>query len=202
MIIEGLLTTQTAEGAPHVAPMGPVVDESLHRWTLRPFQSSTTFKNLQSTPHAIFHVVDDALSIVQTILKQPSDLAFRRNEFGWVIDSACHWYALEIDQWDTSAARSEASAQVIASQTLRPFWGWNRAKHAVLEATILITRLHILDMAFVESQFEHLEVAVEKTAGERERQAWTLLREKLETAKSKANRGASSSSRLESPGET
>ena len=64
MIIEGLLTTTAADGAPHVAPMGPLVDVELKNWTLRPFSSSTTFRNLQSNPHCVFHVIDDVVPLV------------------------------------------------------------------------------------------------------------------------------------------
>ena len=176
MIIEGLLTTVRPDGSPHVAPMGPVVNDELTQWTLRPFQSSSTFQYLTAVPHAIFHVVDDVLPVVQAALGQTVDLGYSPHpDGGWIIDSACHWYRLEVVQVDQSSARSEIQAAVKGQGALRPFWGWNRAKHAVLEATILATRLHLAGKAVIQDDLAKLAVAVEKTAGRREREAWELV---------------------------
>ena len=184
MIIEGLLTTVNERGEPHVAPMGPVVDHDLESWLLRPFQTSQTFQNLQRTPECIFHVVDDVLTVVQAVLNMPLDISFQRkaNKL-WLIESCCHWYHLRVLNWNTTDLRSEASASVEETGCLRPFWGWNRAKHAILELSILVTRLHLLDRTEVEAEFDRLQSAVLKTAGQRELEAWNLLREYLKNAK-------------------
>ena len=58
---------------------------------------------------------------------------------------------------------------------MRDFFGFNRAKHAVLEATILATRLHLLPIEQVRSEFERLRSPVEKTAGPVELEAWRIL---------------------------
>ncbi len=176
MIIEGLLTTTRADGGPHVAPMGPVVDPQLDEWTLRPFQTSTTFERLQMHPQCIFHVVDDVLPIAQAALGLEVELAFRKHpEQGWIVESACHWFSLKIVDWNLESQRSEAKAVVTDRGTIRPFWGWNRAKHAVLEGTILATRLHLADRLAIQEDLGRLDLIVEKTAGPRERQAWELV---------------------------
>jgi hypothetical protein len=66
-------------------------------------------------------------------------------------------------------------ATVVHRLDRRPFSGFNRARHAVLEAAILATRLHLLPAQQVRLHLELLEPAVQKTAGERELQAWQLL---------------------------
>jgi len=45
----------------------------------------------------------------------------------------------------------------------------------VLETAIYATRLHLLEPAFVQSELARLQVIVDKTAGEREREAMALL---------------------------
>lgn len=178
MIIEGLLTTTANDGTPHVAPMGPLVSEDQVTWTLRPFQSSTTFKLLRDTPHCLFHVVDDVLPIVQNALDLPCQLEFSRHPAGgWIIASACRWFRLEVYDWDVSSSRSEVSAKVQSQGRLRDFWGWNRAKHAILEATILATRLDFTQLAIVEAELAKFEVVVNKTAGQRELEAWELVKD-------------------------
>jgi hypothetical protein len=175
VIIEGLLTTEDAEGQPHIAAMGPVVDRELEQWTLRPFQTSSTFANLRARPDCVFHVTDDVLCVVRVVLRQQQKLQFEKREGVWHLQDACHWHQLMISDWNIDQPRSEARARRVASGQLRPFWGWNRAKHSILEATILMTRLHLLDREIVKSQLELHRVAVEKTAGEDEFQAWELV---------------------------
>ncbi len=178
MIIEGLLTTQSESGQPHVAPMGPVVNENRDQWTLRPFQSSTTFRLLQNHPIAVFHVIDDVLPVVQSALGMPVDLEFQRiNDQCWRIVDCCQWFALEVTDWDTSDQRTRLQAKVVDQGIVRPFWGWNRAKHAVLEATILATRLHLADRDRIADDLAQLESAVKKTAGQRELLAWSCVME-------------------------
>ncbi len=70
MILEGIVTSQNSAGALNIAPMGPIVDESLTWLHLRPFQTSTTFRNLKETGCGVFHVVDDVLLIAQAALNR------------------------------------------------------------------------------------------------------------------------------------
>jgi hypothetical protein len=53
--------------------------------------------------------------------------------------------------------------------------GFNRAKHAVLEAAILATRTHLLPKDQIRDEFSRLQVIVDKTAGPREQEAMALL---------------------------
>ncbi len=199
MIIEGLLTTTTSDGSPHVAPMGPVVDEDLQTWTLRPFASSTTFRCLQANPNCVFHVVDDVLPVVQAALGLPVSLNFEPlgvsagredlkrtggNAAGgaWMISTACHWYHLQVTEWDTSQPRSLAKTRLIEQRVQRPFWGWNRAKHAILEATILASRIHLLEREALDAELALHKNAIHKTAGKRELQAWQLLKDFFEAS--------------------
>ena len=57
----------------------------------------------------------------------------------------------------------------------REFIGFNRARHAVLEAAIYATRLHLLPRESIESELERLQVIVDKTAGPHELEAMALL---------------------------
>jgi hypothetical protein len=61
-----------------------------------------------------------------------------------------------------------------------PFRGFNRAQAAVVEAAILVSRLHMLPWGKIETEIAYLKIAVDKTAGPREREAWTWLMERIE----------------------
>lgn len=180
MILEGLVTTRNADGALNVAPMGPIVDESMTSLVLRPFKTSTTYRNLCAHPQGVFHVVDDVLILAKAAigrLETPPPTFPATHVQGDVLQNACRWYEFEIVTRDDREDRTRLEAKVVHMGRLRDVFGFNRAKHAVLEAAILATRIHLIPREELERQFAALAVPVEKTAGPREREAFAVLRE-------------------------
>ena len=57
----------------------------------------------------------------------------------------------------------------------RDWFGLNRARHALLEAAILATRVGILPTEEILRQLRWLKPMVDKTGGARENQAWQLV---------------------------
>jgi hypothetical protein len=82
---------------------------------------------------------------------------------------------VEVRAIDSTPPRSRIEAAVVHRGVRREFIGFNRARHAVLEAAIYATRLHLLPREFVESEFARLRVIVDKTAGAQELEAMRLL---------------------------
>ncbi len=183
MIIEGICTTLNPDGTVNIAPMGPVVNEELTSFLFRPFQSSTTFKNLKATGLGVFHVTDDVGMIARTAIgkleSQPEILVPEVVE-GAVIANACRWYEFEVVSIDDSNQRSEITTQLKHVGHLRDYWGQNRARNAILEAAILATRLHILDAKDVGKQVASLKIIVEKTANETDAETFMLLEQHIE----------------------
>jgi hypothetical protein len=183
MILEGIVTTRNADGTTNVAPMGPIVDAGITRLTLRPFQTSTTYANLKRTGCGVLHVTDDVLLIAQAALERipsPPRMQPAVRIDGEIIADACRWYEFRVTSLDDSAERTRIEAEVVHVGRLRDFFGFNRAKHAVLEAAILATRLHLLPLDDVRRQLELLRTPVEKTAGPAERQALALIERHVE----------------------
>ena len=179
MILESIVTTVGPWGELNVAPMGPVVDAGLTRFRLRPFQTSTTFRNLQAHPEGVIHVVDDVLLIARGAIGALAEPPTRPAEIvrGRVLQDACRSFEFRVVSCDASQPRSEIAVEIVHTATHRDFWGFNRAKHAVLEAAILATRLHLLPAEEIQAEFRRLEAPVEKTAGPRELEAFALLQE-------------------------
>ena len=180
MIIEGIVTTLSSAGELNVAPMGPIVDETMRQLILRPFQSSTTYHNLKTTRCGTFHITDDVLLIARAALdgleQVPPTFQAERIE-GQVLSDCCRWYEFEVVHLDDSTERTSFTANVVHSGRLRDFSGFNRAKHAILEATILATRLQFIAESDVRRQLAALAVPVEKTSGPRERTAFKFVTE-------------------------
>jgi hypothetical protein len=59
--------------------------------------------------------------------------------------------------------------------------GLNRAKAAVLEAAVLVSRLHMLADEKIDSEIEYLQIAIDKTASEQELEAWGWLMNRIKT---------------------
>lgn len=178
MILEGIVTTLDDDGRVHIAPMGPVVDQTLAQLRLRPFKTSRTYQNLKQRPVGVFHVVDDVLLLARAAIgkfEQPSETMPARQIPGAVLTAACRWYEFQIESIDDSRERAEMIARVVHCGRLRDGFGFNRAAHAVLEAAILATRLHLLPPERIEKELTTLRVLVEKTAGPREAEAFALL---------------------------
>lgn len=179
LILEGIVTTHDANNNVNIAPMGPIVDESLTSFRFRPFQTSTTYLNLVVTRCGVFHVIDDVLLIAQAVtnnwIESKPELIPANNITGSVIANSCRSYEFRVTNIDASNQRSEIDVEILHVQSHRDFFGFNRAKHAVLELAILATRLHLLEQDLIESEKKRLRVILDKTAGAREQQAFHLL---------------------------
>lgn len=178
MILEGIVTTQNADGSTNISPMGPRVEPSLQRFVLRPFQTSTTYRNLKRQGQGILHVTDDvevfALAAMGALQPQPA-LARVPGVDVQRLDDTCRWYAFRVTLLDDSTERTTIECETTASGHVRDFFGFNRAKHAVIEGAILATRLAILPHDEIRAEFARLAIIVEKTAGEQEQRAWARL---------------------------
>ncbi len=180
MILEGLVTTINEDGTANIAPMGPLVDEQMKQFVLRPYATSKTLANLKRTSEGVLHVTDDVEMIARAAinrLEPPPKLAKARKVQGVVIAQACRWYEFTVASLDDRATRSTIACEVVGKGRIRDFFGFNRAKHAVIEAAVLATRLDVLPAEQICEEFKRLAVLVQKAAGPQERQAFQLLDE-------------------------
>jgi hypothetical protein len=180
LILEGIVTTLNADGSPNIAPMGALVDERMRQLALRPYRTAATYVNLRRTGQGVFHVTDDvellARAAVGRLERLPALMRAHKVD-GVVLTDTCRWYELRVSQLDDRAERTTITCEVVGSGRVRDFLGFNRAKHAVLEAAILATRLTQLPADSICAEFRRLAVIVDKTAGPQERRAFQFLDE-------------------------
>jgi hypothetical protein len=184
LILEGIVVTVNAAGEANVAPMGPRVDRGIRRLVLRPFKTAVTYRNLKATGCGVFHVTDDVLLLARAAIGKLDETPAMAVVPGFAcprLAEACRWWAFRIFRLDDAAERATIECEIVTSGEQRPFFGFNRAKHAVLEAAILATRVGILPADDILREIERLAVPVEKTAGRQEREAFGLLRDFLRT---------------------
>ena len=177
MILEGLVTTTNGDGTPNLAPMGPEVGPDMKAIVLRPFRTATTFRNLVHLGEGVLHVTDDALMLALAAIGEPTGAEFgpASEVRGYVVLGACRYHEFRVVAIDDREDRASIRAEVVATGHLRDFYGWNRGKHAVLEAAILATRAGFLPLEPIAEEFARLAPLVSKTGGPAEFEAFARL---------------------------
>lgn len=188
MILEGIVTTLSIGGLLNVAPMGPEIaaGSEFDRFVLRPYRTSTTFANLAARGEGVLHVTDDVRLLAQAAIGAELDPfpATRPATMvaGAILSDCCRYYEFRVVELDDRDDRARIEVETVARGRARDFFGFNRAKHAVLEAAILATRLQWLPLRDLLKEFRKLEVLVQKTGGPAEHAAFQLLLDYLREA--------------------
>jgi len=172
------VTTRDAAGQVNVAPMGvewdPSQDDS--RIVLKPFLETATYRNVSATRTAVINLVDDIRVFARAAISNPEYAVVPATVVaGVVLADCCSWREVHVTNVDSTPPRSRIDTTVVHRGTNRDFIGFNRAGHAVLEAAIYATRVHMLPRDFLESELQRLQVIVDKTAGPREFEAMALV---------------------------
>ncbi len=176
MIIESIITTVARGGVVNIAPMGVEWGEEGRAIVVKPFLETTTFRNLEATGVAVVNLTDDVLLFARAAISNPQEPVVPAAVVrGVVLEAACSWRELEVRSVDATPPRSRIETRTVHHGVRREFLGFNRARHAVLEAAILATRTHLLPPEHIRDEFARLQVIVDKTAGPREHEAMALL---------------------------
>lgn len=174
MIIETIVTTVGDDGGVNCAPMGVEWGEATI--VLKPFLETATYRNLVATRAAVVNLTDDVRVFARAAISNPAYPTTAASVVrGVVLADCCSWREVEVRSIDSTPPRSRIETAVIHRGFNREFIGFNRARHAVLEAAIYATRLHLLERASIEAEMTRLQTIVDKTAGEHEREAMALL---------------------------
>jgi hypothetical protein len=178
MIRESIITTLSAAGEAHVAPMGVIWREEAP--VLAPFHPSRTLDNLRENPAAVINHTDD-VRVFAGCLTGRRDWPVRPADKvrGVVLDGALSHQEIEIVGVEEDALRPRFRGRIVLEAAHAPFRGFNRAQAAVIEAAILVSRLEILPFEKIEREMAYLAIAIEKTAGAAEREAWGWLTERI-----------------------
>jgi hypothetical protein len=177
-IRETIVTTMSAAGEVHIAPIGIIVDGD--GFFIAPFRPSTTLENLRAVPFAVTNYTDD-VRVFAGCLTGRRDWPTTASRCVPVprLASALAHAELEVVAVTEHSERPRFACRVVHRETHAPFEGFNRAKAAVVEAAILVSRLDLLPRDKIEQEMAYLEIAVGKTAGDAEREAWEWLAEKV-----------------------
>jgi uncharacterized protein len=173
-ILETVVTTINPDGSVDCAAMG--VEWGEQRIVIKPFGGTRTLRNLRATGAAVVHLTDDVLLFSQAALGDPHPPTRPAAVIeGAVLDDACSWREVRVEAIDDRDARARVGTVVVGSGSGREFLGLNRARHAVLEASILASRVRFLPAEHIWAELNRLQVLVDKTAGPREHEAMAYV---------------------------
>ncbi len=180
LIRETIVVTIGLDGRPHLAPLGLIQHATQHgaMWTIAPFQPSATLANLLATPQATAsHPADvRVFAGLLTGRRDWATVASDRVRPPRLADALSHW-ELEVAALHEDEVRPRFHCRVVHEAAHGSFPGYNRAAAAVIEGAILVSRLHRLSREKVDAEMAYLRIAVDKTAGIAEREAWGWLEE-------------------------
>jgi uncharacterized protein len=169
-VLETVVTTINPDGSVNCAAMG--VEWGERRIVIKPYRGTRTLRNLRAIGAAVVNLTDDVLLFSQAALGDPHPPTRPAASVeGAVLDDACSWREVRLEAIDESQPRARVDTLVVDGGAGREFLGLNRARHAVVEASILASRARRLAPADIHAELRRLQVLVDKTAGPRERDA-------------------------------
>ncbi len=179
MIRETIVTTSSESGKVHIAPLGLIEDGA--GWIIAPFHPSTTLENLRANPFAIANFTDDVLIFAGCLTGKRDwpTVPAAKVPGARLADTLAH-AELAVERIEEDELRPRFHCRIVHLQSHAPFLGFNRAKSAVIEAAILASRLNMLPRDKIERELDYLKIAIDKTAGPHELEAWSLLVAKID----------------------
>jgi uncharacterized protein len=177
LIREAIVTTVNAQGAPHLAPLGLIAEGE--QWILAPFHPSTTLDNLRQAPFAVANFTDD-VRVFAGCLTGRRDWALAPAEVVAAprLQATLTHLELVVVEVRDDPLRPRFVCRVAHRASHAPFEGFNRAQAAVIEGAVLVSRLHLVPRADIEAELARLDIAIGKTAGPAEAEAWGWLKDK------------------------
>jgi len=179
MIFETIISTVNNQGDVHVTPFGIQMQDGLV--VISPYKPSTTLDNILATQHAVMNLTDDVRVFAGALTRrQVWALSLTEKISGYRLTDVLVHKELKLVKVQEDASRPQLFLEVLHEVQHQPFQGFNRAQAAVIELAVLASRLQRLAKDKVLSELQYLQIAVDKTAGERELQAWQWLIEKID----------------------
>lgn len=176
IIYETIVTTVDMQGVVHVTPFGIRMQDGLV--VISPFKPSTTLNNILATQHAVVNMTDDVRVFAGALTQRYVwDLVKSSVIDGYRLVNTLVHKELRLVRFEDDDIRPQLFMEVIHEAQHQSFQGFNRAQSAVIELAVLVSRLKMLPMEKITQEMDYLKIAIEKTAGPRELEAWGWLEE-------------------------
>lgn len=178
MIFETIIITVNSQNEPHIAPFGIQYQGDLV--VISPYKPSVTLDNILLNKTATLNITNDVRVFAGALTNNIKWVPLQVNSHaGYRLANALSCSELALIEVKDDATRPELIMQKVHNDNIAPFLGFNRAQAAVIELSILASRLHMLAREKIVAEMQYLQIAIDKTAGECELEAWGWLVEKV-----------------------
>lgn len=174
MIFETVVTTLSPAGVPHIAPMGVRYEGDVV--VLMPFRPSTTLDNILATGCAVLNLTSETRIFAGCVTGRRDWPLLPADTIPGMRLVSClgHIEMQLVHAFDDPTRPVLHMARGYAARH-GDFAGFNRAQAAIIEGAVLVSRLHMLPAAKIDSEMAYLQIAIDKTAGPSELEAWEWL---------------------------
>ena len=185
VIFETVVTTTAPNGTPHIAPMG--VRYQGEHVVLMPFKPSATHDNIAASGHAVLNLVTDTRVFAGCVTgRRDWPVLPAERITGVRLACALRHVELRLAERHDDAERPVLRMARVHDASHGGFEGFNRAQAAVIEGAVLVSRLHMLPVHKVDVEMAYLQIAIDKTAGSAEHEAWGWLLEAVQRHRERA----------------
>jgi hypothetical protein len=205
VIFETVVTTVSRDGLPHIAPMGvryreasepprgePPSGADRPGVVLMPFKPSATHDNIVATGHAVLNILTDTRVFAGCVTGRRRWPVVPAEKIAGVrLACALSHVELRLAQRQDDPQRPVLHMARVHEVHHAPFIGFNRAQAAVIEGAVLVSRLRMLPPEKVDTEMNYLQIAIDKTAGPAEREAWGWLRDAVASHRAAEGHAAS-----------
>lgn len=176
MIYETIVTTVNAQGDAHTTPFGVRMQDGMV--VISPYKPSATLENILATGNAVLSLTDDVRVFAGALTGRKTWSLMRAEKVDGfrLVDTLAH-KELKLVKVEDDELRPQLFLEVVYEGQHASFQGFNRAQAAVIELAVLVSRLKRLPMEKIQQEMDYLRIAIDKTAGERELEAWSWLTE-------------------------
>ena len=179
MIFETIISTVDIENDPHITPFGVHFEDK--NIIISPYKPSTTLNNILATKFAVLNMTDDVRVFAGALTGHTNWSLLPVNDCaGYRLADCLAHTVLQLITVRDDETRPQLVMQVICSENHQSFQGFNRAQAAVVELSILASRLGRMPKEKVMTERVYLQIAIDKTAGGRELEAWEWLMDKID----------------------
>jgi hypothetical protein len=148
---------------------------------ISPYKPSTTLDNILATRHAVLNLIDDVRVFAGALTQRsPWTLVAAEKIIGSRLADCLVHKELKLVKVEDDPIRPNLYLELVHESQHGSFQGFNRAQAAVIELAVLVSRLKRLPLDKITQEMTYLQIAIEKTAGPRELEAWGWLTEAVE----------------------
>ena len=172
---ETIVTTKNLDGTTKISPLGIYIESNVLK--IRPFKPSASLDNILRNKSGVINYIDDVRIFASCIIKKDikSDLKKAKIiDCSFLKDAISHTEFV-IEKIEDDNTRPTIICKSVHEETHKMYYGFNRAKSAVIELCILASRLGIIEDTKISDEIKYLEISIDKTAGRREKEAWEWL---------------------------